>query len=112
LSEKIQLIREHENNVSCRVLVGKYKISIGSVSKIIKRKIESIEDFENNENSNKKRNLRDEISQQVDQQVYEWFVEQRSKNIPISGPLLQERARQIRQQLGGAVAGDFKASNG
>ncbi|CAM4837137.1 unnamed protein product [Rotaria magnacalcarata] len=111
LSEKIQLIREHENNVSCRVLVGKYKISIGSVSKIIKRKIESIEDFENNENSNKKRNLRDEISQQVDQQVYEWFVEQRSKNIPISGPLLQERARQIRQQLGGAVAGDFKAKS-
>ncbi|CAF4531854.1 unnamed protein product, partial [Rotaria magnacalcarata] len=38
-------------------------------------------------------------------------VEQRSKNIPISGPLLQERARQIRQQLGGAVAGDFKATS-
>ncbi|CAM4834399.1 unnamed protein product [Rotaria magnacalcarata] len=112
LSEKIKLIREHENNVSYRVLVEKYKISIGRVSKIIKRKIEYIEDVENNENSNKKRNLRDEISQQVDQQVYEWFVEQRSKNIPISGPLLQERARQIRQQLGGAVAGDFKASNG
>ncbi|CAF4575172.1 unnamed protein product, partial [Rotaria magnacalcarata] len=71
LSEKIQLIREHENNVSYRVLVEKYKISIGRVSKIIKRKIEYIEDVENNENSNKKRNLRDEISQQVDQQVYE-----------------------------------------
>ncbi|CAF4853678.1 unnamed protein product, partial [Rotaria socialis] len=89
-----------------------YKISIGSVSNIVKRKVEYIENYEQNENSNKKRNLRDEFSHQLDQKVYEWFVQQRSKNIPIAGPLLQEQARQIRQQLGGSNAGDFKASNG
>ena len=37
---------------------------------------------------------------------------QRSKNIPISGPLLQERARQISLQLDGPSAGTFKGSNG
>ncbi|CAF2766906.1 unnamed protein product [Rotaria sp. Silwood2] len=71
-----------------------------------------MENYEQNENSNKKRNLRDEFNQQLDQKVYEWFVAQRSKTIPISGPLLQERARQIRQELGGPNADDFKASNG
>ncbi|CAF1614150.1 unnamed protein product [Rotaria magnacalcarata] len=98
--------------VSYRTLADRYKISIGSVSNIIKRKVEYIESYEQNESSTKKRNLRDEFSQQHDQQVYEWFAIQRSKNIPVSGPLLQERARQIRQQLGGTAASDFKASNG
>ena len=52
-----------------------------------------------------------EFSEQLDQKVYEWFVAQRSKNTPVSGPLLQERVRQIRRQLGGTVADDFKTSN-
>lgn len=112
LAEKIKLIRENEQNASYRELADKYKISIGSVSNIIKRKGEYIEDYEQNENSNKKRNIRDEFSQQLDQQLYECFVAQRSKNIPISGPILQERALQIRRQLGGPNIDEFKASNG
>ena len=111
LSEKIHLIHENDANASYRTLADKYKISIGSVSNIIKRKAEYMENYEQNENSAKKRNLRDEFSHQLDQEVYEWFVAQRSKNIPISGPLLQERARQVWQKLGGATARDFKASN-
>ena len=112
LSEKIQLIRENEQKFSYRALANKYKISTGSVSNIIKRKVEYMEDYERNENSTKKHNLRDEFSQQLDEKVYEWFVAQRSKNILISGPLLQERARQICQQVGGPKAESFKASNG
>ena len=112
LSEKVQLIHDSEEKISYRVLADKYKISIGSVSNIVKRKAEYMESFEQNDSSTKKRNLRNEFNQQVDQLVYEWFVNQRSKNIPITGPLLQERARQIRQELGGPGVDDFKASNG
>ncbi len=104
LSGKIQLIRENEEKFSYRTLADKYKISIGSVSNIIKRKAEYMENYEQNENSTKKRILRDEFSQLFDQRVYEWFVAQRSKSIPVSGPLLQERARQTRQQLGGTTS--------
>jgi Mor family transcriptional regulator len=43
LSEKVQLIRENEENASYRTLAEKYKISIGSVSNIIKCKAEYIE---------------------------------------------------------------------
>ncbi|CAF4851692.1 unnamed protein product, partial [Rotaria socialis] len=112
LSEKVQLIRENENNTSYRTLADYYKISIGSVPNIIKSKAEYIENYEHNENSTKKRNFRDELNQQLDQKVYEWFAIQRSKNIPISGPLIQAQAREIRRQLGGANPDEFKASNG
>ncbi|CAF4925950.1 unnamed protein product [Rotaria sp. Silwood1] len=42
--------------------------------------------------------------------VYEWFVAQRAKNIPITGPILQEYAREIGKQLD--HSNEFKASNG
>ena len=112
LLEKVELIRDSEEKISYRVLAEKYKISVGSVSNIIKRKAEYIESYEQNDSSTKKRSRRNDSSERVDRLVYEWFVLQRSKNIPITGPLLQERARQIRQQLGGPGVDDFKASNG
>jgi hypothetical protein len=40
----------------------------------MKRKAEYMESYEQNENSTKKRNLRDEFSQQLDQKLYEWFA--------------------------------------
>ena len=55
LAEKVELIRKNEQNVPYRKLADEYKISIGSVSNIVKRKVEYIENYEQNENSNKKR---------------------------------------------------------
>ncbi|CAF3330341.1 unnamed protein product [Rotaria sp. Silwood2] len=42
--------------------------------------------------------------------VYEWFILQRSKNIPIPGPILQQYARDIAQKLDEST--NFRASNG
>jgi Mor family transcriptional regulator len=39
LVEKIQLIHENEPQVSYHKLADKYKISVGSVSNIVKRKV-------------------------------------------------------------------------
>jgi hypothetical protein len=50
LSEKIQLIRENEENLSYRTLTDKHKISAASVSNIIKRKTKYTENYEQNEN--------------------------------------------------------------
>lgn len=49
LAEKVQLIDDSEKKISYRVLTDKYKISIGSVSNIIKRKAEYMESFEQND---------------------------------------------------------------
>lgn len=111
LSEKVQLILDSEDKIIYRTLADKYKISVGSVSNIVKRKAEYSESFEQNGSSAKKRNLWNQFNQQVDQLVYEWFVNQSNKNIPITGPLRQERSRQIRQQLDGPDVHDFKANN-
>jgi predicted DNA-binding protein YlxM (UPF0122 family) len=63
LSAKILLIRENEEKFSYCTLADKYKISISSVAKIIKRKAVYMESYEQNESSTKKRNLRDEFTE-------------------------------------------------
>lgn len=46
---------------------------------------------------------------ELNRQVWEWFVSTRSKGLPISGSLVQEQAKNIAEKLGNSA---FKASNG
>ncbi|CAF4434938.1 unnamed protein product [Rotaria sp. Silwood2] len=79
----MNLIREKENGLSHRQLKEKFQL---------------------------KRKLKDDTSQVLNDTVYEWFVAQRSKIIPVSGPILQEYARKVALELNDKS--DFKASNG
>ncbi|XP_060844196.1 tigger transposable element-derived protein 6-like [Rhopalosiphum padi] len=45
----------------------------------------------------------------VDKVTFEWFCRARSYNLPVSGPLLQEKAREVANEVG---LENFKASNG
>ena len=54
LAEKIQLFGDNDEHLSYRALADKYKISIGSVSNIIKRKVECVQAYEQNEKSREK----------------------------------------------------------
>jgi transposase len=113
LEEKIQLIRDNNagKGLSFRKLSTKYHCSIGSISNILKRKDEYLSDYETNRNKDTKRKLKDDTSLRIDEITFEWFSSQRAKNIPISGLILQEKARQIAEEIG-VPAGQFKGSNG
>ncbi|CAF2010715.1 unnamed protein product [Rotaria magnacalcarata] len=93
LEEKVALIKDNQNDhgLSVRQLGDNYKIS-----KIIK--VLSV-------------NSRTKIDKKIDEIVFEWFAQQRAKQIPICGPILQEKARQVAEQLGYTTE-TFKASNG
>ncbi|CAF1687082.1 unnamed protein product, partial [Adineta ricciae] len=78
---------------------------------IIRRKEEYLSDYGSNCNKRINRKHKDDDGQKIDELVFEWFTIQRSKNIPISGPILQEKARQFAEQLG-YLPDEFKASNG
>ncbi|CAF3287422.1 unnamed protein product [Rotaria socialis] len=113
LQQKIELINDNRNGngLSQRTLAVKYNISLGSVSNVLKRKAEYLDGYGANQNHNVKRKILHVNSRELDEKVYEWFVQQRSKNIPISGPILQEKSREVAESLGDKMD-SFKASNG
>ena len=57
LEQKISLIRASESGLSYRDLKDKLQIFVGSVSNILKRKREYIDDYECNQNKNYRRVL-------------------------------------------------------
>ncbi|CAF3452073.1 unnamed protein product [Rotaria socialis] len=100
LEEKIALIKDNQNahGLSVRELTDNYKISKSSAANIRRRSEELLADYSSN-------------YKKIDELVFEWFTQQRAKQIPISGPILQEKARQVAEQLG-YTSETFKASNG
>ncbi|CAF2117994.1 unnamed protein product [Rotaria magnacalcarata] len=112
LEEKVALIKDNQNGhgLSVRQLTDNYKISKSSAANILRRSEEFLADYSSNSNKGIKRKLKDENRQKIDEIVFEWFAQRRAKQIPISGPILQEKARQVAEQLG-CTTETFKASN-
>ena len=54
--------------------------------------------------------MKNDLNQTIDNNVYQWFVTQRSKKSPISGPVLQQYTRNVVAELGNTSG--FKTSNG
>ena len=51
--------------------------------------------------------------EKVDEAVYLWYVQKRSQGIPITGPILREKAQLFYQQLhGNSSSLTFQASTG
>ena len=57
-----------------------------------------------------KRKFKDDTNVDTDENDYEWFMPQRSKHVPISGPVLQEYVRCVAEQPGSSTA--FQANKG
>ena len=66
-------------------------------------------EFETIEPSSKQRSACKTGNKEINKLIWEWFKDPNRRNLPISGPMLQEKALQFAKDLGNT---EFKASNG
>lgn len=112
LKEKVELINK-SNGKSQRALAEQYGIGKSQVQRILKRKAELMTAYGENAPSERKRfrHSTTQHNEDIDTLCYRWFHRIRALNLPVSGPLLQEKARGFAEGLG--ISSDrFKASNG
>ncbi|XP_062599444.1 tigger transposable element-derived protein 6-like [Saccostrea cucullata] len=111
LSDKIKLIKDHESQpkISQRVLGEKFKVGKSTVGDILRKKDFYLEQFEKNASPKKSRFNNTCKFFDINDVVFKWFSTARAKGIPISGPIIQEKALQYSAEL--QIPG-FKASNG
>ncbi|KAL4121029.1 hypothetical protein QTP88_013614 [Uroleucon formosanum] len=96
IAEKVKIERL-KSGVSNKDLCQELGISQSTLFTIWKSKDQIKRVFQKDVTSNKR--LKCSQHQDVDQALLEWFKIQRSKNIPISGPILQEKATEIEKRF-------------
>lgn len=109
LIDKVKLIEMRDkDNVPVKDLISRFKCGKTQVYDTLKNKDAIWEEWLSGK-SNHLRRRRVTGNEDINNAVYDWFIEARAKHFPLSGPIIQARALQIAAKLG---KHDFKASNG
>ena len=109
LAKKVQLIKDSSVGKSQRQLAADYGIGKSQVQRILKRKAEFMTAYDDNNPGSCKRPRVFRGNDTIDEGVWDWFKKCRSMNIPVSDPMIQEKALTIARAINND---DFKASNG
>jgi len=98
-----------QDKLSVKQIMKMFNIGKTQMYEILKKKTEILMRWENCGNGKIKRELKKTANEDVNEIVWEWFVSVRAKNHRVSGPMVQEYAKQVAQKMGKT---EFKASNG
>ncbi|EDW90061.1 tigger transposable element-derived protein 6 [Drosophila teissieri] len=112
LEEKMEVIRSQERNkLTVRDLAKRFNIGKTQAADILKHKQSIKEGLLTGElkMNQMRRNPLSQRGAQIDEMCFDWFSRVRSENIPISGEMVREKAKQIAVELGYS---NFSASSG
>lgn len=110
LKEKVDVINFCEQEkLSARQAAIKLELGKTLVSNILRDKDSILLEYEKNGDVDSKRKFPKTESSVIDEVVYTWFCQLRAKNMPVSGPLIQEKALQVAKIENFE---NFSASNG
>ncbi|KAH6929235.1 hypothetical protein HPB50_025202 [Hyalomma asiaticum] len=105
--EKFAIINAVSAGEKKKDVAARFNIPASSLSTILSAK-DSIREAAESGTGSKKR-LKKSTYADVDKAVFTWFLDTRARNVPISGAILQQKAKDFASILG---HDDFKASNG
>jgi hypothetical protein len=111
LDDKVKLIKDAQSvpKLTQKEISLKYGLGKSTVSDVLKKKEVYLREFESNANSKKKRFNNACKFDRLNDLVFQWFKQARAKGMPVSCPLIQEKALQFATELS---ITDFKASTG
>ena len=111
LEDKIKLIafKNENSGVGIREIGEKFGVGKTQVSSILNEKEKLMKLWETNTSANIKRKKRPAMYEEINHAVFDWFCLARCSNVPISGPMIQQEAKEIAERLN---IDNFKASNG
>lgn len=110
VEKKLLIIKEVENGKASKKDIAKqFGIPSSSLSTILKNKDKLLTSVTDNASSIKRKKLRTCTFEDIDEAMLKWVFAARGRNLPLSGPILREKAKQFAEALG---HGEFEASVG
>jgi len=108
LNTKLAIIEHLDEGHSIRATVDKFNVSKGTIQATKENKDLILKEAESNRSLSKARIVK---QNNVNVILWRWFVTPCTRGYPISGPILQGKAKQIVNKLG-IKGGDFSTSEG
>ncbi|KAH7940639.1 hypothetical protein HPB49_002738 [Dermacentor silvarum] len=105
---KLEVIQRVENGEKKSSITKAFDILRSTLSTLLKNKSDIKAKAEQNQHSGTRR-VRDAAFEDADNSLHERFIDARAQNIPLSGPMLQQKAKNFSFVLG---AENFNASSG
>lgn len=91
LKQKIEIIEKSESQ-SIQQLVENSGAGFSTIYDILNKKTELKNVWLQSQNVDVKNKLRKAPHEAINSEVFNWFVAAKAKNLPISGPMLQQKA--------------------
>ncbi|GBN31364.1 Tigger transposable element-derived protein 4 [Araneus ventricosus] len=107
IEDKVQFIRKLQNGESQSAICKEFSLSKSTVATIWKNRDCIISTYEKNINRCKR--LRKAEKENVEEALFKWFTLQRSRNLPVTGAILQAKANEFAELFGEK---SFVCSNG
>lgn len=109
LTDKIQILAEVDKGTKKKDIAARYGIPHNSLSTIIKDRESIVKKSDNLKANDTRKRFKQCVYEEIDQAVLEWIDLVRSRNLPLSGPLIKEKAIEFAKKLN---MNDFQGSNG
>lgn len=111
LAQKLEILDKLQRGCSQKSLANEYNVGRATIYDI-KIKEAQLRTYTSQMDSDlgKRKIMRKGENYQLDTAVYRWFIQQRNKGLPISGPVIKEKALVLNRVLGGGE--QFAASEG
>lgn len=108
LADKVKVVQMLGENKSQTEIAANLGISQSQVSRIAKNQQQILIKWQTNDNPNRKRQ-RTGKDADVEAALKTWFTSSRGRDVPLSGPLLQEKAKDLAKTMNKP---DFKPTSG
>ena len=110
LEERIKVIERSEKGETSKAIALSLDVGKNQVQNIIRDKQSILDRWKSGEGGERKIVKRHKtLFSDINDKVWDWFIDCRRRRIPVTGPLIQECARDIALRSGNT---DFTASNG
>ena len=110
--QRIDVLEKHDKGQSCRAIAAQLNVGKTQIQSIIKDKDNLLKMWKTGSCSADSKFFKNRKTtyDEIDNRMWDWFCQARAKNIPITGPLLQQEALMLSVKLGDCD--NFTASNG
>ena len=104
LQERVKVVDRLEKGESARMIATSLAVGKTQIQAIVSDKVEIKRRWQEGENGKRKYGKQRKCGYpDLDDAVWSWFCEARSRNIPMSGRLIQEKAAVLATAIGHAV---------